>query len=136
MKATLKEPDDVIREVAEANIFERLAERLREAGMTRAQVSDGVAWYRRFWALKRLFPDESVLVSTQIDEIWHAHLATPKRYVGDCLLYFGGRLPHVAEASVSSDLLRRSCELWRAACGSVPRLRPVCSAGPIVVCRA
>ena len=117
---------------SDERIFQRVANLLVEEGFSVAEAKRRVISYRQFWELKRRFPAESVLVSAEIDEVWHLHLRDEEGYAADCLEFFGGFLPHIPEQQVSASLVEQSARLWRQTFGKVPRLRPICNGAPIV----
>lgn len=50
--------------------------------------------YRRFLALCREFPDRSLGISPDADQIWHRHILNTRRYIADCEEYFGHYFHH------------------------------------------
>jgi hypothetical protein len=56
-----------------------------------AQVEEA---YRRFLALNLLYPSETLVVNTVLDEYWHNHIVDTKKYSEDCEVVFGSILHH------------------------------------------
>jgi hypothetical protein len=128
MRNQLKEPGPTTS--FEDVIFQRLEQQRFDIEPCESR-GKALLWYRRFWEVKRKFPAESLLVSKDIDLIWHEHLRSPSQYEKDCCLFFGGLLPHIENSGDGRDLLQGSEKLWLAAIGTVPNLSIVCKASSI-----
>ena len=50
--------------------------------------------YRRFLALKHLYPNAALVPSKQVDVIWHAHILDTRAYREDCETVFGRFIDH------------------------------------------
>ena len=64
-----------------------------ETGMSLAEADQRVAAYRGFLKLCLWYPAESVVPSSEVDEVWHAHILDTAKYAADCQSVFG-RLVH------------------------------------------
>lgn len=51
-------------------------------------------WYRRFLFLVANYPDEAIVPTKEIDEIWHTHILDTRKYIEDCNALFGEYLHH------------------------------------------
>jgi hypothetical protein len=118
--------------VSVASIFARVESYLLEDGFSRVQSKRLCKAYRRFWDLKKRFPQEKLLVSKEIDTAWHAHLDREADYHQDCLQFFGGILPHITSCKITKTLEIRSTYFWRNMFGNVPSFTKSCCVGPIV----
>lgn len=65
-----------------------------ESEMTVQEWDTGEREYRRFLALKRLYPGASLVPSAQVDRIWHAHILDTRAYREDCEKVFGRFIDH------------------------------------------
>jgi hypothetical protein len=45
--------------------------------------------YRRFLHLNILHPDRTIVCSTEVDKVWHAHILDTRKYAEDCERAFG-----------------------------------------------
>lgn len=50
--------------------------------------------YRRFLALRALYPEATLVPTGLIDEFWHQHILDTVRYSEDCERIFGGFMDH------------------------------------------
>jgi len=68
--------------------------RSNEALMTEKQWDIAELEYRRFLQLKQFYPNEALVPSKQVDQIWHAHILDTKSYRKDCQSVFGHFMDH------------------------------------------
>jgi hypothetical protein len=50
--------------------------------------------YRRFLQLNIMHPDQTIVCSTEVDHVWHAHILDTQKYADDCERTFGFFLHH------------------------------------------
>jgi len=50
--------------------------------------------YRRFLALRALYPEATLVPTGMIDEFWHQHILDTVQYANDCERVFGGFMDH------------------------------------------
>jgi hypothetical protein len=65
-----------------------------ETAITLAEADQLIAAYRCYLKLCAWYPDESVVPSRAIDEVWHAHILDTAKYAEDCEAVFGFFLHH------------------------------------------
>lgn len=63
-------------------------------GWTAAYCERVVEEYRRYLALARRYPDETLVPSHAVDKVWHMHILDTLAYVTDCERVFGYFLHH------------------------------------------
>ncbi len=61
---------------------------------TRAEAALGVKHYKQFLWLHKKYPDQSLVPTRQVDELWHNHILFTRCYARDCLNIFGHYLHH------------------------------------------
>lgn len=59
-----------------------------------ARAKTAEKWYRRFLFLVAKYPNEVIVPTKEVDEIWHAHILDTRKYEQDCEHIFGGYLHH------------------------------------------
>jgi hypothetical protein len=64
------------------------------AKMTLDQADNAVSLYRQFLILFVLYPNEPIVPTRLIDEVWHAHILDTGKYRVDCDDIFGYYLDH------------------------------------------
>jgi len=73
--------------------------------------------YRRFLYLIKMYPEESMVPSEEVDEFWHHHILDTRKYADDCQTLFGQFLHHNPNLAKGSDALNklfaRTQELYR-----------------------
>lgn len=62
--------------------------------MSLADADQAVAQYRAFLTLCAWYPDESIVPTKAIDEVWHTHIQDTEKYAEDCLTAFGRMVHH------------------------------------------
>lgn len=65
-----------------------------QAVMTLAEADELIAAYRRFLKLCAWYPEESIVPSRAIDEVWHAHILDTAKYAADSDAVCGFFLHH------------------------------------------
>lgn len=63
-------------------------------GLTDAELELAMSEYRKFLALHYFYPDEPLVPSRLMDQVWHAHILDTQRYGEDCFRIFGHMLHH------------------------------------------
>jgi hypothetical protein len=51
-------------------------------------------WYRRFLALVKIYPDQTIVPTKDIDMFWHYHILDTRKYMEDCDKIFGSYFHH------------------------------------------
>jgi hypothetical protein len=125
-------PRNTVQQRSIASIIRRVKKYLVEEGHPPAHARRASEAYRLFWELKKCFPQETLLVTHEIDQAWHAHLRRPLAYERDCLGYFDGILPHETKAAITAADQRRSARLWFSAFGLKPKFAALCKDKAIV----
>jgi hypothetical protein len=74
-----------------------------ETGMTLAAADQAVAAYRCFLKLSAWYPEESVVPSRAIDEVWHTHILDTAKYAEDSETVFGYFLHHFPYFGMRGD---------------------------------
>lgn len=77
--------------------FDRLKHKMtdtEEAEMTPEEWDSAEVEYRRFLALKYMYPGISLVPSKQVDKVWHAHILDTRAYRADCESIFGRFIDH------------------------------------------
>jgi len=89
-------------------------------GWTKEEANAAEVQYKRFLKLCILYPNEDIVPTHQIDEIWHQHILDTRAYSADCYAFLGGMLHHfpyfgLRDEQDAADLassFRRTCELY------------------------
>lgn len=63
-------------------------------GMSIAEAERSVMKYRRFLKLIATHPEQAIVPSKEIDEVWHTHILDTRKYAEDCQKIFGFFLHH------------------------------------------
>lgn len=50
--------------------------------------------YKRFLALKRVYPESEIVPNREVDLFWHQHILDTEKYAKDCEALFGSFLHH------------------------------------------
>jgi hypothetical protein len=51
-------------------------------------------WYRRFLALVKMCPNQTIVPTKDIDMFWHFHILDTRKYMEDCDIVFGSYFHH------------------------------------------
>jgi hypothetical protein len=68
--------------------------------------------YEKFLALAKKSPGMRLAPTKDIDEMWHLHILSPKKYYSDCMSYFGEIFDHNGGFGKIDD----EVEEWRGYC--------------------
>ncbi len=63
-------------------------------GWLKSEVDEACALYRNFLFLIYKYPDQKIVPSEDIDEVWHNHILDTRKYKVDCEKIFGRYLDH------------------------------------------
>ena len=63
-------------------------------GWTLARATQAVEQYRRFLFLVYRYPDQQIVPSREVDEVWHTHILDTAKYREDCDRLFGKFMDH------------------------------------------
>ncbi len=98
--------DQAMTQVASLD-FTMLKRKLEVAGGWSADtVAEGEHLYRKYLALKMVYPKKTISPTQLIDEFWHAHILDTKAYTTDCQKLFGRYLHHYPYGGrLSEDVL-------------------------------
>ena len=59
--------------------------------------------YKRFLALKRLYPQKDIVPNRSVDVFWHQHILDTEKYAQDCEIIFGYFLHHYPYFGMNGD---------------------------------
>ena len=77
--------------------------------------------YRRFLALRLMYPDVELVPGALVDEIWHRHSLDAAAYRADCERVFGRLLArNVEDPQALEDVFATTLDLYRTAFGAPP----------------
>jgi len=62
--------------------------------MTLEEADRNVVLYRQFLILNVLYPEQSIVPTRDLDEVWHTHILDTSKYEVDCNTVFGRMLHH------------------------------------------
>ena len=51
-------------------------------------------WYRRFLTLVKIYPNQTIVPTKDIDTFWHYHILDTRKYMDDCDKVFGSYFHH------------------------------------------
>ncbi len=89
--------------------FVMLKRKLEVAGGWPADtVAEGERLYRKYLALRMVYPEKALRPTPLIDEFWHAHILDTKDYTADCQKLFGKYIHHDPYGGLSDDVLVRA----------------------------
>lgn len=63
-------------------------------GWSEEQTKDAEIEYKKFLALKRIYPEKDIVPNKPIDDFWHQHILDTQKYAEDCEIIFGYFLHH------------------------------------------
>lgn len=72
-------------------------------GWTLEQANAVEAEYRRFLYMSKIFPDEKIATSDDVDTFWHYHILDTLKYAEDCKQVFGYFLHHFPYVGLRSE---------------------------------
>lgn len=76
---------------------------MHEDGLSRDEVIELEKEYKRFLTLIYLHPSRSIVPTTDIDRMWHAHILDTAKYAEDCDQLFGFFLHHFPYFGLRGD---------------------------------
>ncbi len=90
-------------------------------GMSIAEAERAVMKYRRFLKLIAMYPDQAIVPSKEIDEVWHTHILDTLKYPEDCERAFGFFLHHFPYLGMRgeddkqgwTESFKATCDLYR-----------------------
>ncbi len=86
--------------------FSMLKRKLEVVGGWSAKaLAEGEHLYRRFLALKIMYPEKVLSPTPLIDEFWHAHILDTEAYTADCRRLFGRYVHHYPYVGLIDDVL-------------------------------
>lgn len=89
--------------------FTMLKRKLEVVGGWSANTSaEGERLYRRYLALKMVYPEKVLRPTPLIDEFWHAHILDTEAYTSDCQKLFGKYVHHYPYGGLIDDVLVRA----------------------------
>jgi hypothetical protein len=92
----------------------RVMDAERGEGWTREYADSIEAAYKTYLTMLVKFPDdaEDILLSKDVDELWHAHILHTKKYADDCQKVFGHFLHHDPQPRERSfEAIQKRCAL-------------------------
>lgn len=83
---------------------------MAETGISKAEAEVAEDLYRKFLTLKFLHPEQTIVPTRLVDEVWHNHVLFTRQYMADCELLFGKYMHHepTADASLVENFARTS----------------------------
>lgn len=84
-------------------VIEQMSKKSKFAEWTPERFRKAQEEYRQFVALCRAFPERSLGISPDADEIWHRHILNTRRYIADCNTYFGEYFHHTPVCDKSEN---------------------------------
>lgn len=90
-------------------------------GMSIAEAERAVVKYRRFLKLIVMYPEQAIVPSKEIDEVWHTHILDTLKYPEDCDAIFGFFLHHFPYLGTRGEddkqgwleSFKTTCDLYR-----------------------
>ena len=71
-----------------------LVSREEGPGWTIAKTKLIETWYRKFLTLVKIYPDQTIVPTKDIDTFWHYHILDTRKYMDDCDKIFGNYFHH------------------------------------------
>lgn len=69
------------------------------------RVAEGEHLYRRYLALKIVYPEKVLRPTPLIDDFWHQHILDTEAYTSDCRRLFGRYVHHYPYGGLIDDVL-------------------------------
>ena len=63
-------------------------------GRSLEQITIAIDRYRKFLLLSHLYPEQSLVPTREIDQVWHCHILDTEKYRQDCQHLFGRFIDH------------------------------------------
>jgi hypothetical protein len=61
---------------------------------SREKAEFAVSQYKKFLFLNALYPDQELVPTREVDDVWHVHILDTEKYRNDCQYLFGRFLDH------------------------------------------
>lgn len=111
-----------------SNVRMKLSDVSEGAGCSTEQLDAMESEYRKFLALRLMYPDADIVPCKLVDEMWHRHILDTAAYREDCDAIFGRFLDHFPyfgmrgedDAQALHDAYRDTLERYREAFGEPP----------------
>jgi hypothetical protein len=72
----------------------KLQDKEEGEGWSREQCDEIEVEYKRFLALKRIYPQKEIVPNGSVDKFWHQHILDTEKYAIDCQNLFGYFVHH------------------------------------------
>ncbi|MGA9379633.1 MAG: glycine-rich domain-containing protein-like [Phormidium sp.] len=72
----------------------KLMHREEGFGWTKARTKQAIARYLMFLSLIYLYPNQPIVPTAEIDQVWHQHILDTDKYAADCQMLFGEFIHH------------------------------------------
>ncbi|MFB2938287.1 glycine-rich domain-containing protein-like [Aerosakkonemataceae cyanobacterium BLCC-F154] len=72
----------------------KLMHREKGLGWTKARTKQAIARYLMFLSLIYLYPNQPIVPTAEIDQVWHHHILDTDKYAADCQMLFGEFIHH------------------------------------------
>ena len=72
----------------------KLIHRKEGLGWTKARAKQAIARYIMFLSLIYLYPNQPIVPTAEIDQVWHLHILDTGKYADDCQMLFGEFIHH------------------------------------------
>jgi len=74
-------------------------------GWTKKQTTQALLRYMMFLFLLNLYPNQNIIPTTEIDQVWHHHiLLDVNKYIKDCEMLFGRLINHSSYPQSADDI--------------------------------
>jgi len=77
---------------------------------TLERATSAIQLYRRFLFLNYLYPDQTIVPSREIDQVWHTHILDTAKYREDCDALFGRFMDHWPYLGVRDEADRQALD--------------------------
>ncbi|MFB2834494.1 glycine-rich domain-containing protein [Floridanema evergladense] len=72
----------------------KLMHRDEGLGWTKVRTKQAIARYLMFLILIYLYPNQPIVPTAEIDQVWHQHILDTDKYAADCQMLFGEFIHH------------------------------------------
>jgi len=72
----------------------KLMHREEGFGWTKGRTKQAIAHYLMFLSLIYLYPNQPIVPTAEIDQVWHQHILDTDKYATDCQMLFGEFIHH------------------------------------------
>lgn len=94
---------DAIRDLDLEPIVFKITHPTEGKGWSLERADSAVVRYRQFLELSLMYPEMSIVPTSEIDEVWHYHILDTAKYREDCDQIFGRPLDHFPYFGLRSD---------------------------------